>query len=481
MFLRSRELFVSLRQIFIMNQAKRLSWHIPASRTAWDRLSLEDQADFMERAVKNGIYDLYDIRGIYNEMAKGGRIVYGRPHYSYDNNGRRVDDTLNYNATVPEITVIPDSRKSPAQRNEDERFRQRSLADYQSHRDREYTARQSIEAQKQWENSTHKKVLDFGISAAQGLGMASDVTSSLFGGIPVYSGLKSAQALDRATQSGEVSDYVDAGLWLSPMLTVAGKRIYDAAKPVVRNIFEKGTPAAEWAGYGRKQPEFLNFGNTEDGAFKFEGFSEDPVQMHLKRAEAKGYNTSGIKIWNLSSDDSESLAFLQDLANQDNTTVDKVRAQLLAHLGAHGHAANVAGTKIVVHDGKGSNMSARLSHEIDHLLHYPKEPLPQETYHPRLFKIYGDYFTRHNNTEVSARGSQLHDYFGHTGNEPITEDMLEYAKQHYVQDTGLDNDMHDFLWTIKDPKGLAEWLTKYATGIAPIGIFGNSLIDSKHE
>lgn len=38
----------------------------------WDELSLEEQAEIMKVAVRNGIYDLYKIRDKYNEFAEGG-------------------------------------------------------------------------------------------------------------------------------------------------------------------------------------------------------------------------------------------------------------------------------------------------------------------------------------------------------------------------------------------------------------------------
>ena len=91
---------------------------------------------------------------------------------------------------------------------------------------------------------------------------------------------------------------------------------------------------------------------------------------------------------------------------------------------------------------------------------------------PRIY-LKGNYFKNLNNTEVAARGSQLHDYFGHTGIEPITADELKYAKEHYVKDTGINNNMSDLLWSINDYDALAKWMTKYSTGIVPLGIMYN--------
>ena len=241
-----------------------------------------------------------------NLFGEAGQMQIGRPYYSYDWNGQRLTDengnpVLNYNVTLPEVTIIPDKMKSPAQRNEDERYRQRYLRDYAEQQSRDYTARQSIAAHREWENSPQKKVLDLGIATAQGIGMASDVTSSLFGGIPVYSGLKGAEALDRATRSGEVMDYVDAGLWLSPMLTVAGKKVYDTAKPALQKIFQKEPPASEW--FGVEKPRSFQseldwspegwFGTRANGVYDTEDVTA--LQFHLpeyleieKAAKANG-------------------------------------------------------------------------------------------------------------------------------------------------------------------------------------------------
>lgn len=498
------------RKIFGMGK-KIYFQYTPPPKTAWDELPMIEKTDIIKSCVRNGIMSLQNVRTAYNNyvagrnilegipdyqanatefgnfLAGGGRkdsgekVVVHQPYYAYDRNGRKIDDTLYYNVDValPEVTVIPDSMKSPAQRNADERFRQRSNKNYAEQQARDYTTRQSIAAQREWENSPQKRALDLGIAAAQGIGMASDVVSPFFGGLPVYSGLKGAQALDKATSTNNVADYADAALWLSPMLTVAGKKVYDVAKPAVQRAFAKGTPASEWAREGNIQSNLLNFGNVEDGTFKFTGFVEDPVQMHLKRAQAKGYDVSGINIYDLSKDTPENTAFIESIAKQYNLTPEQTKSFLLSHLETHGHAAQFAGTRNIIHDNADNNMSARISHEIDHLFHYPEETIPEGAYYPRLEKVYGNYFKQHNNTEISARGSQLHDYFGHIGNEPITEDMLEYARQHYIQDTGLDNDMHDFLWAIKDNKKVANWLTKYATGIVPFGMLGASSPNSK--
>ena len=206
-------------------------------------------------------------------------------------------------------------------------------------------------------------------------------------------------------------------------------------------------------------------------------FKQDPLEMHKARATAKGYDPSKVKIYNLSDASKESTKFINDYAQKFNMTPAEASKELLDYLDNHGHGAAYFGKGVILHDGKTTNTSAILSHEFDHALHIPSDPLPDDVFYPRVKNIHGDYFTRYNNTEVASRGSQIHDYYGHTGNEPITAEELQYAKKHYVRDTGIDNMMHDFLWSIKDEHlgTVADWMTRNSTAIIPFGIVGNSV------
>jgi len=44
--------------------------------------------------------------------------------------------------------------------------------------------------------------------------------------------------------------------------------------------------------------------------------------------------------------------------------------------------------------------------------------------------------------EAAARGTQIKNYFGIADNTEVTPDMLKYAAKHYVEDTGMDNNMN---------------------------------------
>ena len=212
---------------------------------------------------------------------------------------------------------------------------------------------------------------------------------------------------------------------------------------------------------------------NEDIVFNYK---QDPLEMHYARARAKGYSPNRIEYYNLTEDSDRNMQLIQRLAKDWETTPEELLPYLKNHLATKsGHAAALTDRRnIIIHDGKlpESHASAILSHEVDHALHMPNEPVPDNALFPRIY-LRGNYFKRLNNTEVAARGSQLHDYFGHTGTEPITPEELKYAKEHYIKDTGINNNMADLLWSINDYDALAKWMTKYSTGIIPLGIVYN--------
>ena len=209
-------------------------------------------------------------------------------------------------------------------------------------------------------------------------------------------------------------------------------------------------------------------------------YKQDPLEMHYARARAKGYSPNRIEYYNLSEDSDRNMQLMQKLSKRYDMTPEELLNAYRNHLANNGHAAALVDENIVFHDGTipNSQLNAVLSHEVDHALHIPDEPVPENAFFPRLNYLYKDYFKRYKNTEVAARGSQLHDYFGHTGTEPITAEELQYAKEHYVKDTGINNLMNNFLWSINDYDALAKWMTKYSTGIVPLGIIGNNQLNN---
>lgn len=77
--------------------------------------------------------------------------------------------------------------------------------------------------------------------------------------------------------------------------------------------------------------------------------------------------------------------------------------------------------------------------------------------------------------ELSARGSQIKDYFGLTEpSQKVTPEMLKYAARNYPNEV-MDNNMVSFFNGIKDWDKAAEWITKYSTSVVPAVIVGDMI------
>lgn len=111
------------------------------------------------------------------------------------------------------------------------------------------------------------------------------------------------------------------------------------------------------------------------------------------------------------------------------------------------------------------------AHECTHYVHTPLEKAPGINW-KYIEKEYGKegvkYFYNLNSTEINARFNQLKNYFGLKEGQKITPEMWKYAKEHYVADTHLDNNMTDF-FNMVDPKRLDEFL-KWGNANAPMFI-----------
>ena len=57
---------------------------------------------------------------------------------------------------------------------------------------------------------------------------------------------------------------------------------------------------------------------------------------------------------------------------------------------------------------------------------------------------------------------------------------MQYIKDNYKKDTGIDNDLQEMIWMSKDLKALAKWLTKHATAIS-VPIVGGTTAIKKEE
>lgn len=122
--------------------------------------------------------------------------------------------------------------------------------------------------------------------------------------------------------------------------------------------------------------------------------------------------------------------------------------------------------KLYLRDGfNEQSKNVMVSHEVDHIIHTPNEkPEGNGFDFSKLSDEARDYFSYENGTEIAARGSQVKDYFGMTNDaQQITPEMLEYAKRHYIEDYGIDNNMSDFFNSITDFEKAAKWLSANAS------------------
>ena len=176
--------------------------------------------------AKNASKWKHDLGGYLFEEG-GPKATYGKPYYSYDKNMQIETDNgkpiLNYSATLPEVNIIPDSKKSPADRNEARRFREKVFSDNAEREARDYTQRQIMKSQRDWDNSLEKKVLGYAQDALTGVGIGADIVS----GLPIYSSLKGSRILSEANS---LPEYVEGGLWLAPIGGVVGKEVYNVGK-----------------------------------------------------------------------------------------------------------------------------------------------------------------------------------------------------------------------------------------------------------
>lgn len=107
-----------------------------------------------------------------------------------------------------------------------------------------------------------------------------------------------------------------------------------------------------------------------------------------------------------------------------------------------------------------SNINSVLAHEYNHVLdpNVPAVPKGILKYN-HLPKRYKNYLT--DPSEVSARGTQIKNYFGfNRDDQQLTTDMLKYAADNYVKDTGMDNNMTQFFSGVKDWDSLTDWINK---------------------
>lgn len=118
------------------------------------------------------------------------------------------------------------------------------------------------------------------------------------------------------------------------------------------------------------------------------------------------------------------------------------------------------------------------AHEFSHLAYVPDKLPSLNAYFPSKgtsTKV-SEYLIgsgKLKGAELTARGTQVKNYFGLKEGKPITGDMLKYASKNYINDRGYDNVMGAFFDGIKDHKQMAEWLTKFSPIVATPVILNN--------
>ena len=83
--------------------------------------------------------------------------------------------------------------------------------------------------------------------------------------------------------------------------------------------------------------------------------------------------------------------------------------------------------------------------------------------------------------DLAARGTQIKNYYGlNEGNQDITPAMWEYARRNYVKDTGINNNMTEWLNSVdeRDIIAFTKWLSKHSPAIAA-PLIGGTLYDDK--
>lgn len=153
--------------------------------------------------------------------------------------------------------------------------------------------------------------------------------------------------------------------------------------------------------------------------------------------------------------------------NDDNNFVNLLSSPIFHAVLNTRPGLNVTGTKTILMNDKlidiylpNTSKSITLSHEINHALNKGLK-IPKGFSYRHLPKRAKDYLW--DSGEIASRGTQLKNYFGFkTSDQVITPEMLKYAAKHYVNDTGMDNNMLQFFSGIKDWDAAADWLSKYS-------------------
>lgn len=93
------------------------------------------------------------------------------------------------------------------------------------------------------------------------------------------------------------------------------------------------------------------------------------------------------------------------------------------------------------------------------------------------------YFRKHGGTELHARLAQIKNWYGITDpHQPITPEMWNYARRHYVPSMGFDNNMQQMFRFVTDPKKFLDWINpRVAVQAGAIGTVGLSTLKTDEK
>ena len=113
--------------------------------------------------------------------------------------------------------------------------------------------------------------------------------------------------------------------------------------------------------------------------------------------------------------------------------------------------------------GWDSRLDVALAHELNHHLDEFSYLESVDDFFTSSHLPYDVKYYIESPQEILARGNQIKNYFGLSkADDVVTGDMLKYAAKHYVDDTGMDNNMTQFFSGITDWDKMADFITKYS-------------------
>lgn len=288
------------------------------------------------------------------------------------------------------------------------------------------------------------------------------------------------------------------GSLLSKGASMAGKQVgKHMAKRVVGKEFKKGTKHLATPTNNSLLVDMS--GVTPRPLSEFSSLSDAELAKLLPDYAHPNWQGNGFKLvkerlWNGGFDRLEKYGDISRYSPQQRTIIlnsnpkIETSATLGEQPGTGAYRETYSINKDVLRDYTLQQSSDVKAHEMVHYMYRPsKEQEAELAYNVRQYfkRPEGrDYFRKSRATEQTARGTQIKNYYGlNEGNQDITPAMWEYARRNYVKDTGINNNMTEWLNSVdeRDISAFVKWLSNNAPVIAAplIGgtMYGNN--DSK--